>query len=300
MTKQPSHSHPVLAEQPSPDPTVPCPATYPDPRPPSGIPPQYQGQVKLVPRGQTDAPPEPKKRTSQRPATLADRSEVARDVSVVVVNYKTAPLVRDAVNSFVTRYPDVPLLVIDNGSGDNSVGVIQKLEARNPSVTAKLLGENIYHGPALDQAMHLATTPYVLTLDSDTVTKRGGWLEAMLGHFRSDQRLYAIGWLRWVNENGVATWDGLPRPHLHPYVHPYCALFDRAKYLTLSPFFKDGAPCRVNMFSAVQHGYHLVSFPIGEYVEHLIAGTRRMYGGRWNPGHGERPRGWREDAKYPI
>jgi glycosyltransferase involved in cell wall biosynthesis len=225
---------------------------------------------------------------------------VARYVSVVIVNYKTQALTRQAVSSFISRYHDVPLLVIDNGSQDKSVGTIQKLAMRNPSVTAHLLTENVYHGPALDQAFHLLETPYILTLDSDTITKKGGWLEAMLGHFRSDPRLYAIGWLRWVNHNGVATRDGLPRPNLHPYIHPYCALFDRAKYHTLQPFFRDGAPCRVNMFNATKAGYHLVSFPIDQYVTHLIAGTRRMWKGRWDPKSDERPGGWREDAKYPI
>lgn len=299
MAKKRSHSHPVLAAQPAPVPTAPCPATYPDPRPPSGIPPRYAGQVTVVSPSTKPVKP-PRRKRPRPPVAPAERSEVSRYVSVVVVNYKTQALTREAVNSFVSRYPDVPVLVVDNGSGDNSVGTIQKLARDHPSITAHLLEANIYHGPALDRAFRLLDSPYVLTLDSDTVTRKGGWLEAMLGHFHADNKLYAIGWLRWVNENGVATADGKPRPNLHPYVHPHCALFDRAKYLTLSPFFRDGAPCRVNMFSAIQRGYHLVSFPVERYVTHLVAGTRRMYGGKWDPKQGEKPGTWREDNKYPI
>lgn len=303
MSKRQSHSHPVLRRQPIPDRPTPTPTTYPDPRPPSGVPPQYAGQVKLIPPGKIDAPPKPRQRKREAPRTPitpAEPSKVSRYVSAVMVNYKTRAMTRQAVDAFITRYPDVPLLVVDNGSADNSVGTIRKLAAKYPFVTAHLLEEDIYHGPALNLAIRLSETPYVLTLDSDAITNKGGWLEAMLGHFQSDNKLYAIGWLRWVNTNGVASRDGRPRPNLHPYIHPYCALIDRTKYLTLQPFFKDGAPCRVNMFNAIQAGYHLVSFPIDRYVTHLVAGTRRMYQGRWNPGHDERPGGWREDARYPI
>lgn len=305
MVKRQSHSHPVLAVQPLPDPSPPCPATYPDPRPPSGVPPQYAGQVKIVSPGaaQTvvEAAPRPSHRERPSPPTpVARPSTVSSYVSAVMVNYKTRDVTRRAVESFVSHYPDVPLLLIDNGSGDASTPVMQKLGDRYPSVTTHLLPDNIYHGPALDLALHTLSTPYVLTLDSDTITERGGWLEAMLGHFQADNRLYAIGWLRWVNHNGVATADGQPRPNLHPYVHPYCALLDRAKYLVLQPFIKEGAPCRVNMSSAVKAGYHLVSFPVERYVTHLVAGTRRMYGGKWDPKPTDQPRGWREDAKFPI
>ena len=226
--------------------------------------------------------------------------KVTRYVSAVMVNYRTPRLTCQAVESFTKYYPDVPLLLIDNGSDKTSVATIQGLANDHPSVVAHLLDTNIYHGPALHLGFTLLSTPYILTLDSDILIKKPGCVETMFSLFQADSRLYALGWLRWVNDNGVASRDGKPRPKLHPYIHPYFALFDRAKYLTLPPFFRDGAPCRVNMVRALQSGYHIQSFPVEDYVEHLIAGTRRMYKGRWDPRPGEDGIGWRKDLKYPI
>jgi hypothetical protein len=150
----------------------------------------------------------------------------------------------------------------------------------------------------MDQAIRLAETPYVFTMDTDCETLKGGFLEEMLRLFGEDASLYALGWLRYVD------WlTGVPAPvseGFMPYVHPSAAMYDREKYLKLYPFVHEGAPATRNMREALEAGYGLKSFPIHEYVMHLTAGTRRMWDGRWNPGQGEPPSPWRENAKYPI
>ena len=55
-----------------------------------------------------------------------------------------------------------------------------------------------------------------------------------------------------------------------------------------------------NMLDARKKGLKVQSFPIRDYVKHLKAGTRRMYGGRWDP-KSSTPKGkWKEKANYPI
>jgi hypothetical protein len=54
------------------------------------------------------------------------------------------------------------------------------------------------------------------------------------------------------------------------------------------------------MIDAETAGYLVKDYPVFEYVKHLVAGTRRMYGGRWNPETAERPGEWRAKDNHPI
>ncbi|RMF60628.1 MAG: glycosyltransferase, partial [Bacteroidetes bacterium] len=74
-------------------------------------------------------------------------------LTAVVINYQTPDLLETAVRSFHRAYPTVPLLVIDNGSQDDSRARIEALgQELGPVLTPLLLEENIYHGPAMHRA----------------------------------------------------------------------------------------------------------------------------------------------------
>jgi hypothetical protein len=138
----------------------------------------------------------------------------------------------------------------------------------------------------------LAETPYAFTLDSDTRTLKGEFLELMLAEFEKDETLFAIGWMRYVGNSGVPT-PHQENKHGYPYVHPYASLLDIAKYHTLRPFNTSGAPANFTMRDAIQKDYTLASFPIKKYVEHKIAGTRGRFEGRYNPPTDLPPKKWR-------
>lgn len=222
------------------------------------------------------------------------------DITVVVINYKTEKLTRQCVETFRTHYPTTPLIVVDNGSDDDSTLYIRTLT--DDHTTIILNSNNLGHGPAMHQEILALTTPYFFTLDSDCITRKGRFLELMLERFKLNSNLYAIGWLRHVNPiSGVASscrrYCGR---NLVPYIHPSAALHDRSKYLTLSPFYHRGAPCIDNMREATAKGYDLESFPIEKYVKHLVAGTRRMWDGHWNP-RGRKPlKPWSARDRYKI
>lgn len=212
------------------------------------------------------------------------------DVTALTVNFRTPSLISDCVRSFHSFYPNVTHLVIDNGGCEKSLVALRKF-ARDGLITLITNKRNVGHGPALDMGFRAIQTPYVFTIDSDTRTLKGGFIEQMTSAFE-DNDLFAIGWLRYTNDNGVAS----PRQELkrgRPYVHPYAALWDREKYLTLDPFVHRGAPAIKTMISAVENEYHLQSFPIEKYVWHKIAGTRGMFGGEWNVDTKMRAGRWR-------
>lgn len=231
-----------------------------------------------------------KLQTKQKPQV----KRIQLDITAVVVNYKTKHLIKKAVKTFRHYYPTVHLVLIDNNSQDGSTDWVGR--QRSEHTTVLINHHNVGHGPALHLGIQQAKTRFVFVFDSDVVFHRGGFLEKM--QTEAQKGIYAVGWLRWVNTNGVAsrnknaTW-------LCPYIHPHAALIDKEQYLRLKPFNHKGAPCADNMHDAKKKEIRVASFPIEKYVTHLIAGTRRMYQGHWD-GNGKEPIKWNPRAKIPI
>jgi glycosyltransferase involved in cell wall biosynthesis len=203
------------------------------------------------------------------------------DITAVVANFRTRGLTQTCVETLLEHYPQLPLILIDNGSGDASTELVRELGGSLPNVDAVLNRRNRYHGPALDQGVRAARTRFVFTLDSDCEVRRGGFLEQMRPHF-DDPSVYAVGALRYKNRFGYTYGydDSVEpeRPDRIPYVHPYAMLLDRDKYLALRPFIHHGAPCIRNMEDARRAGYRVVRFPIGDFVFHLAEGTSGSHG----------------------
>lgn len=197
--------------------------------------------------------------------SLADR------VNVAVVNYQTPDLLDTAVRSFNPFYPNVPLMIVDNGSQDASREAVSLLQEDHASVTALLLDGNRYHGPAMDLALRHLESDYVFFLDSDTETRKGGFLEDMVALCEPPD-VYGVGQITSVNRRGFAVRSGLP-----VLVSAYM-LIDRKRYLELPPFIHHGLPTLQNFRAADKAGLRLAEYPIDEFVEHLGRGTADRFG----------------------
>ncbi len=202
----------------------------------------------------------------------------ALSLTTVIINFKTPDLTARAVESFRSVYPSLPLLLIDNGSGDDDRRVLERLCAVAPGTTRLLLNDvNRHHGPAMDQALHEVETPFVLFIDSDCEVLRGGFAEAMLMQVGEDSRGYVVGKKIFMNDRGF---DVQEQPGAHPYIRPICMLVRRELYLQLPPFERHGAPCLANMRAAQASGFGLIHFPVEEYVRHEGRGTASRHGYR--------------------
>lgn len=203
------------------------------------------------------------------------------DVTALVVNYKTLDLTRRAIGTLREHYPHLRLVVIDNGSWDDSTAFLGEVARADPYVDAVFNARNRYHGPALDQGIRLASTPYVFTLDSDCEVREGGFLEAMLGLF-TREAVYAVGEIAYKNRFGYTYGYGeTAQPEKRgriPYIQPYAMLIARSTYLRLRPFIHHGAPCIKNMQHAKRLGYAVVPFPVHRYVVHHAEGTSAVHG----------------------
>lgn len=199
--------------------------------------------------------------------------DISNYVSAITVNYKTLDLIERCFHSLRQYYPTLPVVLVDNGSGDDSTQFVAEQEG--PCTTAILLKGHCGHGLGLHEGLLAARTPYVFTLDSDCGTRRGGFLEEMVRLFFRDEALYAAGEIQWLHHVGRDWRTPDPAyPGQAPYVHPSAMLLDRNKYLGLKPFNRGGHPCEDNMADAFEHDYRVFDFPIGDWVFHLHRGTR--------------------------
>lgn len=213
------------------------------------------------------------------------------DVTAITANFKTPDLLRVCIASFREHYPDLTYIVVDNGGCEDSITLLDELRDEYDLLTI-YNSRNVGHGPALNEALALVGTRYAFTLDSDTETMQGGFLEKMLELFKEDFFLFATGWRRWVNAGGVAYPDQSVEVGT-AYIHPYACLLDVSAYRGLAPFANVGAPAINLMRDALAQGWELTDFPIRAYIEHKGAGTRGMFGGRIRIATDEEPRDWR-------
>lgn len=199
-----------------------------------------------------------------------------RKVTAVVINYQTPDLTKRAIDSIRAYYPHLSLLLIDNDSKDRSSDVLQYYHDQTPTLVRLVRNDrNLFHGPAMHQALQLVTTDFVLFLDSDSEITEGGFIESMLDRLESDASGYAIGKLVYMNKRG---YDIAQSDNAIPYIRPICMLVRRQLYLTLPPFHHHGTPCLDNMRQAVAQGYQLIDFPVFDYIVHKGRGTAGRYG----------------------
>lgn len=197
------------------------------------------------------------------------------DVTVALINYQTPDLTLNAIESFKSKYSDLPVVLLDNGSKDDgkSIELIKNISNRLSNIKAVFLKENIYHGPAMDLIIKkYVTSKYIFFLDSDTVTNREGFLEKMVLLAESDREVYGVGEITHVNKRGFKSKSGTPIL-LTSYM-----LLKTDIYHQLNPFIHHGQPTINNFFDALEKGFELKEFFISEYIEHLWRGTASRYG----------------------
>lgn len=208
------------------------------------------------------------------------------DLTTVIINYQTPELLETAVTSFKKHYPNVELLIIDNGSKDNSPELIQSFKNTFQNIETVFLDTNIYHGPAMDLAVReYVQSEFVFFLDSDTETKEGGFLENCLDILHKEEETYGMGEILRVNKKGFKDESGFPILST-----PYMVL-KREVYLSLPPFVHHGQPTIYNFKMALEKGFKLKHFPMTDFIFHHWRGTANKFG------YGL---GWRSKVDYLL
>ncbi len=98
--------------------------------------------------------------------------KISMKLSVILVNWKTRDLTRDALVSVYkeTRELVFEIIVVDNNSGDGSVEMIKK---EFPQVVLIENKDNLGFGKANNQGLKIARGEYLMFLNTDTVVLDG-------------------------------------------------------------------------------------------------------------------------------
>lgn len=130
-----------------------------------------------------------------------------RNVSIIIPCYKAAATLRRAVASALTDAPsDIEILLVDDGSPDDTGALCDELAAADPRITA-LHRENGGAGAARNTGLDAASGEWVLFLDADDALLPGLW--SALDGVITDADMILFGLTR-VSAGDIQPTDYLP------------------------------------------------------------------------------------------
>ena len=127
-------------------------------------------------------------------------------VTIIVPAYNEGPVIQSAIRSLLDLdYPAYEILVIDDGSTDDTRARAAELEGRYGGVSVRVVGKaNAGKAAALNTGIALARHEFVLCMDGDSRLARET-LRRAARHF-ADARVGAVaGNVKVVNRNGLWT-----------------------------------------------------------------------------------------------
>jgi poly-beta-1,6-N-acetyl-D-glucosamine synthase len=136
----------------------------------------------------------------------SDTSDFAPPVTILVPAYNEGPVIQSALRYLLElNYPAYEILVIDDGSSDDTYALASEMEGRYGDVTLRVVSKkNAGKANALNTGISLARNPYVVCMDGDTRLSKDVLYWGMR-HFR-DPRIGAVsGNVKVSNRNNLWT-----------------------------------------------------------------------------------------------
>lgn len=155
-------------------------------------------------------------------------------VSVVIPCYNYAHFLTESVESVISQsYQDFEIIIVNDGSTDNTLEVAERLCKAYPSHTIRIIDQVNSGQPAASRnnGISQARGQFILPLDADDKLAPGA-LELLMGKASSEPR-HPVAVFGWVQRFGVedSRWEAGPfEPNriLRRGTVPYCALFHRS------------------------------------------------------------------------
>ena len=206
------------------------------------------------------------------------------EVSIIIPNYKTPYLTKLCLRSLrkYTNIDKIKVIAIDNASNDESIEYLRSLPwitliERDPGSD----GAAVMHAKALDQAMEVVDTPYVMVIHTDTIVTHPQWLEFMLKKIKQHDNIAAVGsWkLETVPplkaffkriETNIRRMLGrkiLDREH---YFRSHCALYKSSAVRETRGFY-DNDSAGISLFNMLKaKGYELPFIQSEELCKYML------------------------------
>jgi glycosyltransferase involved in cell wall biosynthesis len=129
-----------------------------------------------------------------------ERSKAAPLVSVLVSNYNYGRFIREAIESVLSQtYPNTEIIVVDDGSTDNSRAVIDGYHDRLKAIYK----ENRGHASAINAAFEASTGDIICLLDADDSYHPEKISKVVACYQERREILYVFHALRRVDINGT-------------------------------------------------------------------------------------------------
>ncbi|MCD6038641.1 MAG: hypothetical protein K0S27_41 [Gammaproteobacteria bacterium] len=224
-------------------------------------------------------------------------------VTILIPNYKTLELTTLCLR-LIRKHTDPSLaniIVIDNASHDASLDYLRSLKWIQLIERQQIPGESpsLSHARALDLALNYVTTPYVLSIHTDTLVRNNKWLPFLLGEINRDDNIAGVGsWkleskplhkhvLKSLERWGQVLYYRLIQKknhalegvdHNHYYLRSHCALYrmDLLKKYQLT-FADEGEVAGKAMHRKLIHRHHKMVFipssVLLKYMDHINHAT---------------------------
>lgn len=225
-------------------------------------------------------------------------------VTILIPNYKTLELTKLCLRLIRkhTNLELVHIIVIDNDSQDASLEYLRALSWIELLERKKILDESPpeAHARALDLGLSYVTTPYVLSIHTDTLIKHPNWLHFLLAQFEADPEIAGVGswkiemkslWRRCLKIierfTQMTLYMTLGKKHHalngvgknnYYYLRSHCAMYRMEVIRKLNLHFADGDMVAGKHMhkSMVEAGYKMLFLPSGrliKYLEHINHAT---------------------------
>jgi GT2 family glycosyltransferase/glycosyltransferase involved in cell wall biosynthesis len=108
-------------------------------------------------------------------------------VSILIITYNSASFIRPCLDSLFenTSWPRYEVIVVDNASSDQSVGMMKEYAARDPRVRVLPQDKNLGFAGGNNCAAQAAQGEYLVFLNVDTMVT-SGWVGRLVRHFERD------------------------------------------------------------------------------------------------------------------
>lgn len=164
--------------------------------------------------------------------------------------YNSAAYMEKCVNSLLPGGDDVEILIVDDGSTDDTAKIADRLEAEHPGIIRAIHKENGGHGSAVNTGIDHATGLYFKVVDSDDWVKESSYmlilstlrelaggpktLDMLISNFVYDKvgvkRKKVVSYKNALPQDEMFTWNQVRHFHKSQYILMHSVIY-RTKLL---------------------------------------------------------------------
>ena len=162
-------------------------------------------------------------------------------ITFVIPSYNSEEYLHYALDSLIPGGEDIEVLVIDDGSKDNTLKIAKEYETKYPNIFKAIHQENKGHGGVINNGIKLATGKYFKVLDSDdwvdtdalktilSFIKENDEPDLILANYTyyqgRENRGKTIRYKHFIQENKVITFNEVKRLPLQDNITLHSAIY---------------------------------------------------------------------------